>query len=58
MRDDQRRASNHEAIESLCHLSLGKRIQMRGGLIQNQDGGILEDGPSDGQALALAAAQP
>ncbi len=36
---------------------LGARVQGRGGLVEDQDGGIFEDHPGDGHPLLLAARQ-
>jgi Transmembrane secretion effector len=38
-------------------LALAGRVQVGDGLVHDQDGGVLEQGPGDGDALALAARQ-
>jgi hypothetical protein len=39
-------------------LALAGRVQVGDGLVHDQDGGVLEQGPGDGDALALPARQP
>ena len=43
--------------DSLHQLLLVLRVHVGGGLVQNDDGRILHDGPGDGNALALAAGE-
>jgi len=47
------------ALEEVCEdLLLGPGIQRRGRLVQQEDRGVLEEDPSQGQPLALASAEP
>ncbi len=55
MGDDHRCTPFHQDVESLLDQTLAFRIERAGGLIQNQDGGIAEDRPCDGNALSLSA---
>src|SRR5262249_60862949 len=55
MRHHQRRAIDHEALERLLHEPFRLRVEGRGGLVEDQDGRVLEDRAGDGQALALPA---
>ena len=55
MGDDHGGAPAHEFAEGRLHLAFGFRVQGRGRLVEQQDGGVLERRPGDGQALALAA---
>ena len=58
MRDDDGGAALHEFLERLLHQPLGFRIQRTGGLVEQQNRRILEDGARQRDALALAARQP
>src|ERR1017187_10461576 len=55
--DADRGAASHQFFE--CHLNdaLGFGIQGAGGLVQNEDGGVLENRPGNGDALLLAAGE-
>ena len=55
--DHQGGAVLHEHLQGLLDRPLTFGVQGAGGLVQDQDGRILEQGPGDGQALALAAGQ-
>ena len=57
VRDDQRGATAHQAFQRGLNLTLGLVVQGRGGLVQDQDGRVLDQGARDRQALALAAGQ-
>ena len=55
MRDDQHGASLHQVGQRGLHQRLAFGVKGRGGLIENQNRRIFEDGAGNGQALALAA---
>jgi len=55
--DDQGCPSGHEVVQGLLHLDLRLRVQGRSGLVEDQDRGVLEDGPGDGDPLALPAGE-
>src|SRR5690606_349155 len=57
VRDDERRPSTAESIESALDLVLGLGVERARRLVEDEDGRLLEDGPCDGDALALAAGQ-
>src|SRR5437899_9431187 len=57
MRDHESGSPNHQVSERLLHEHLGFGIQLRGGLVENQNRRIFQDGARDGDALPLAAAQ-
>jgi hypothetical protein len=52
-----RGAAAHQARQRLLYEALGLVVERRGGLVQDEDGRVLEDGAGDGHALALAARQ-
>ena len=47
----------HQAVERLQHQALALRIQRAGGLVQDQDRRVAQDGAGDGHALPLPAGQ-
>ena len=55
VRDDQRGAPFHELSQGLVDHRLALGVDARQRLVQHQDRRVLEDGPGDGDALALAA---
>ena len=55
--DHQRRAAGHQPRQSLLDQVLALGVQRAGGLVQQQDRRIGEQGAGDGQALALTAGQ-
>ena len=55
--DDERGPPAHEARERPLDLPLGLGVEGGGGLVEQQDGGVLQHGARDRQALALAARQ-
>jgi len=55
--DDQAGAVCHKRTQALLDKQLGARIHRAGGLVQDEDARVLEDGPSDGQKLAVAVAE-
>ncbi len=54
---DESRPSLHQAVQLLLDLGLAFRVQGGGGFIQNQDGGVFQEGAGNRHALALAAGQ-
>ena len=58
VRDDERGAPLHELPQGLVDHRLALGVHARQGFVEDQDGGVLEDGPGDGDALALAAGEP
>ena len=57
MRDDERGPSPHQNFERFLNEPLALRIERAGGFIQDEDDGILQDGPGNGDALTLAAGE-
>ena len=41
------RAVAHQSVKSLLHKFFALAVKCRGGLVENEDGRILEDGPGD-----------
>ena len=48
----------HELAQRLLDHELALGVEVGGGLVEDQDGRILEERARDGEALALAAAEP
>ena len=55
--DDEGGASLHQTLQRLAHLAFVDCVQMGRGLVQDQYGSILQQGPGDGQPLALASGE-
>ena len=55
VRDDKAGAVEHEVVEGLLNHVFGFGIKGAGGLVQNEQRRILEQGAGNGQALFLAA---
>src|SRR6516165_2116913 len=55
MRDHDRGPEAAAGIDQSLNSELGLRVQMARGLVQNEDGGIGEDGPRQRDALTFAA---
>jgi hypothetical protein len=55
--DHERGASFEEALDGLLDQYLALRIQGAGGFVENQNLRIPQDGPGNGDPLALAAGQ-
>jgi hypothetical protein len=53
--DHKRGATLHQHFERLLDLPLGLRINAGGGIIQNQDARVIEQGTRNCYTLALAA---
>ena len=53
--DDEGRTPDHEPVQGVLHDALAFRIEGRRGFVQDQDAGVLQDGPGNGDALPLAA---
>ena len=56
--DDQRGAALHQLVQRLLHQPFAFGVERAGGLVEQQDGGVAQHGPGDGDALALAAGEP
>ena len=57
MGDDERGPVSRQPLERRVHRLLVDRVEMRGGLVQDQDRRVLEEGSRDRHALALAAGE-
>ena len=55
--DDEGGAAPGQGVEGLLDLGLGDGIQGGGGLVQDQDGRILQENPRNGHPLFLAAGE-
>jgi hypothetical protein len=55
--DDKAGAAFHQAQQRLLDAGLGAGVDAAGGLVQDQDGGLGQDGARNGQQLALALAE-
>ena len=55
--DDEGGAACHEAFEGFVDEALGFAVEGGSGFVEEEDLGIGEDGPGDGDALALAAGE-
>ncbi len=53
--DHEGRASVHEPPQGVLDEDLALRVQGAGRLVEQQDRGVAQDGPGQGDALALAA---
>ena len=58
VRDDERRPAFEQMLQGLLDERFRFGIERRGGLIQDQDGRVLEERACDGEALLLAAGEP
>jgi len=54
---DERRAPLHEQLQGSLDAALRLGVEGRGGLVEDQDGGVLEEGARDRDPLALTAGQ-
>ena len=52
--DDEARAATPQRPHGPLHQELGSRVNRTGGLVQDEDGGIRDEGPGDGEQLTLA----
>ncbi len=57
MRDGDHRLALHHFIEAFLDRHFDFRVKRTGGFVEQQDRGVLEHHPGDGNALALAARQ-
>ena len=57
VRDDERCPARRQAGQRVLHQPLGLRVQRAGGLVQQQDRGVLQDRAGQRNPLALAARQ-
>ena len=58
VRDHERRPSREQALQAVLHGGLRHAVQMRGGLVEDQDPRILEHRASHRDPLLLPAAEP
>jgi hypothetical protein len=58
MSDQQDGPSPHEPGERLLDEELALGVEVRGGLVEDQDGRVSQERASDGESLGLAARQP
>jgi hypothetical protein len=56
--DHQRGAPGHQPFQRLLHHVLALGVEGRGGLVEQQHRGVLQQGAGDGDALLLAAGEP
>jgi hypothetical protein len=57
MRDDESGAVLHQVIQRFADLGFGLRVHGRGGVIEDQDARILQQGARNGHALLLPAGE-
>src|SRR5918997_577145 len=55
--NDQGRLPGHEAIQGFLDLRLALDVEASHRLVQDQDGGVPDDGPGDGDPLSLATGE-
>src|SRR5713226_136271 len=55
MSDQQAGSSSHKALQGLPDLRFALRIKARHRLVQDQDGGVPDDGPRNSDSLLLAS---
>ena len=58
MRDADGGAALHQALQSLLHQVFTLGVESAGGLIEDQDGRVLQYGTRYADALTLASAEP
>lgn len=58
MGDDQASAAAQQGLQGGLDELLGDGVQVRGGLVQDEDAGVFEDGPGDRDPLFLPAGEP
>ncbi len=58
MGDHERGPVRHHVLERVLDERLRLRVEMGGGLVEDQDLGVLEDDPGDRDALLLSSRQP
>src|SRR6185295_4141726 len=56
--DDKAGPAAHEAGQAPLDEPLALGVEVAGGLVEDEDEGVGQDGPGDGQALLLAAGEP
>lgn len=57
VRDDEGGAAFHEVLDGVHDGGFGGGIESAGGFVEEEDGGVLEEGACDADALALADAE-
>ena len=55
--DDEGGAVGHEVVEGVLDLPLGFGVHGGGGFVEQEDGGVFEQGAGDGEALFFAAGE-
>src|SRR4051794_13909422 len=55
--DDEGGAAGHEVVEGVEEESLAFAVEGAGGFVQDEHGGVFEEGSGDGDALAFAAGE-
>src|SRR6266576_3444582 len=58
VRDDERRPAFEQMLQRLLDECFRFGVERRGGLVQDEDGRVLEERTGDGEALLLAAGEP
>ena len=58
VRDDQGRPALEGGVEGALDRGLGLGVEVGGGLVEDDDRGLLEQQPGDGEPLPLAAGEP
>ena len=58
VRDDEQRAIGHQLEDRRHDLPFHQRVQVGRGLIQDEDGRVLQQGTGNRQALTLSSTQP
>lgn len=53
--DDDGGSADHDAVEGLLDAFLGLGVEGAGGLVEEEDGGVLDNGSGDGNPLLLAS---
>src|SRR5437588_497888 len=54
-RDADDRSARGEPLDGSHHLGFGLHVEVGGGLVEDEDRGVAQNGPGDGDALSLAA---
>ena len=58
VRDDQDGFADDEALEGGLDEGLAVAVEGAGGLVEDEDGGVAEEGAGEGEALFLSAGEP
>ena len=57
VRDDDRGAAGEQAAQALLDRRLGVEVDVRGGLVEDQDAGVGDEGAGERDQLALAGGE-